>query len=71
MNNASASQPDGDKEGEELSKPGMKKVKSSFGEDNHLMDVVVLRMLRYWRMSGTDMSRMARRNLKPIQVLSK
>ena len=35
------------------------------------MEVVVLRMLRYWRISGTDMSLMARRNLKPIQVLSK
>ena len=29
------------------------------------IEVEVLRMLRYWRMSGTVMSRTARRNLSP------
>ena len=31
----------------------------------HLMLVLVLRMLRYWRMSGTVISRRALRNLRP------
>ena len=35
------------------------------------MLVLVLRMLRYWRMSGTVISLRARRNLSPIQVLAK
>ena len=36
-----------------------------------LMLVVVLRMLRYCRMSGTLISRIARRNRSPIQVRSR
>jgi hypothetical protein len=31
----------------------------------HLMEVEVLRMFKYWRMSGTVISRRARRNLRP------
>ena len=71
MNNASASQPDGDKEGEELSKSGKDLGSLLFCARYYLIEVVVLRMLRYWRMSGTDMSLMARRNRNPIHVLSK
>ena len=38
-------------------------------EADHLMLVLVLRMLRYWRISGNVISLRALKNLNPIQVL--
>lgn len=35
------------------------------------IELDVFRMLRYWRMSGTVISRRARRNLSPIHVRSR
>ena len=71
VNNSSTSKPDRDKECQKLSKP-KKDLRMPLNVFMcYLMEVVVLRMLRYWRMSGTDMSLMARKNLKPIQVLSR
>ena len=32
----------------------------------HLIEVEVFSMLRYWRMSGTDIKRRARRNPNPV-----
>ena len=36
---------------------------------NHLIDLAVSRILRYWRMSGKELSLKILRHLKPIQTL--
>ena len=71
VNNSSTSKPDRNKKSQKLSKPEKDLIMPLIVFICYLMEVVVLRMLRYWRMSGTDMSLMARKNLKPIQVLSR
>ena len=71
VNNSSTSKPDRDKESQKLSKP-KKDLRMPLNVFMcYLMEVVVLRMLRYWRMSGTLISLIALRNLSPIQVRSR
>ena len=48
------------------------KLQTEFSLHHHnLMLVLVFRILRYWRMSGTVISLRALRNLRPIHVLSR
>ena len=63
---ARSSEPDRDKDGYELGKP----LEGKFRRDNysnffHLMEVEVFSMLRYCRMSGTDIKRRARKKPNP------
>ena len=63
---ARSSEPDRDKDGYELGKSAKGEVEQKNFALYHLIEVEVFSMLRYWRMSGTDIKRRARRNPNPV-----
>ena len=67
---ARSSEPDRDKDGYELGKPWEGKfMRENYANFFHLIDVEVLSMLRYCRMSGTAIKRRARKNPNPARKI--